>query len=204
MSRTLSAKQVLSIKYKTIRLGGIWDDCVGEIGRTGVVFFWGNSGNGKTSAVVSFCKALCSHGKVLYLSKEEGVDLTMQQTLRRFGMAECGSRFQIDGRMTFEELDERLSKPRSAEFVVIDSFQYLQMSYKEYIAFKERHRNKLLIFVSHADGKRPDGRTATKVMYDAALKIWVEGYKAFSKGRYIGPAGECTIYEEGARRYWGG
>lgn len=103
----------------------------------------------------------------------------------------------------FGSLDERLSKPRSWDFVVIDSFQYTQMSYKEYIAFKERHRNKLLIFVSHADGKRPDGRAASKVMYDASLKIWVEGYKAFSKGRFIGPTGECTIYEEGARKYWG-
>ncbi len=204
MTRTLSAKQVLAIKYKTIELGGIWHDCVGEISRTGVVFFWGNSGNGKTSAVISFCKALCAHGKVLYLSKEEGVELTMQETLRRYGMSECGTRFQIDGQMTIAELDEKLSKPRSANFVVIDSFQYTQMSYKEYIDFKERHRNKLLVFVSHADGKRPAGRSATKVMYDATLKIWVEGYKAFSKGRFIGPTGECTIYEEGARRYWGG
>lgn len=79
----------------------------------------------------------------------------------------------------------------------------MQMSYREYLAFKERHCNKLLIFVSHADGKRPDGRSATKVMYDAALKIWVEGYKAFSKGRFIGTTGECTIYEDGAQRYWG-
>ncbi len=71
MGRTLSAKQVLTIKRRTIRLGGIWDDCVGEIDRTGVVFFWGTSGNGKTSAVVSFCKALCAHGKVLYLPLEE-------------------------------------------------------------------------------------------------------------------------------------
>lgn len=205
MGRTLSAKQVLTIKYRTIAPGGIWADCVGTIGRSGVIFFWGNSGNGKTSAVISFCRELCRLGlRGLYLSKEEGVDLTMQETLRRFNMAECGSRFQIDGRVTIEELDERLSKPRSADFVVIDSFQYVQLSYKEYIAFKERHRNKLLIFVSHADGKRPDGRSATKVMYDAALKIWVEGYKAFSKGRFIGPTGECTIYEEGARRYWGG
>ena len=127
----------------------------------------------------------------------------MQRTLRRYDMDEFGSRFQIDGRMDVGELDERLSKPRSADFAVIDSFQYTQMSYRDYIAFKERHRNKLLIFVSHADGKRPDGRAATKVMYDASLKIWVEGYKAFSKGRFIGPTGECTIYEEGARRYWG-
>lgn len=205
MSRTLSAKQALTIKHRTLRPGGIWDDCVGEIGRTGVIFFWGNSGNGKTSAVISFCRALCMQGlRGLYLSKEEGLDLTMQQTLRRYDMAACGSRFQIDGRMSIEQLSERLSKPRSVDFAVVDSFQYTQMSYREYLAFKERHRNKLLLFVSHADGKRPDGRTAMKVMYDASLKIWVEGHKAFSKGRYIGPKGECTIYEAGARRYWEG
>ena len=204
MARTLSAKQVLTIRSRTIAPAGIWADCVGQISRTGVVFFWGNSGNGKTSAVVSFCRELCRLGlRGLYLSKEEGVELTMQHTLRRYDMDEFGSRFQIDGRMDVDELDERLSKPRSADFAVIDSFQYTQMSYRDYIAFKERHRNKLLIFVSHADGKRPDGRAATKVMYDASLKIWVEGYKAFSKGRFIGPTGECTIYEEGARRYWG-
>ena len=41
-------------------------------------------------------------------------------------------------------------------------------------------------------------------MYDASLKIWVEGYKAFSKGRFIGQTGECVIWPEGARRYWAG
>ena len=39
-------------------------------------------------------------------------------------------------------------------------------------------------------------------MYDATLKIWVEGFKAFSKGRYIGPKGSLTIWPEGAMRYW--
>ena len=113
MGRTLSAKQVLTIKRRTIRLGGIWDDCVGEIDRTGVVFFWGNSGNGKTSAVVSFCKALCAHGKVLYLPLEEGLGGTTQDAIRRYRADECGSRFQYNDSMSFEEMDERLSKPRS-------------------------------------------------------------------------------------------
>ncbi len=112
MGRTLSAKQVLTIKRRTIRLGGIWDDCVGEIDRTGVVFFWGNSGNGKTSAVVSFCKALCAHGKVLYLPLEEGLGGTTQDAIRRYRADECGSRFQYNDSMSFEEMDERLSKHR--------------------------------------------------------------------------------------------
>lgn len=204
MGRTLSAKQVLTLKRRTIRPGGIWADCVGEIDRTGVVFFWGNSGNGKTSAVASFCKELTQFGRVLYLPLEEGLGGTTQDAIRRCRLDECGRKFQYNATMTFSEMDEALSKPRSWDFVVIDSFQYTQMSYKEYIAFKERHRNKLLIFVSHADGKRPEGRAAMKIMYDASLKIWVEGHKAFSKGRYIGPKGECTIYEKEAKRYWEG
>lgn len=40
-------------------------------------------------------------------------------------------------------------------------------------------------------------------MYDASLKVWVEGYTAFSKGRFIGETGKYTIWQEGADRYWG-
>ena len=205
MARTLSAKQVLAKKFKTIELGGKWNDCIGSIGRKGVVFFWGNSGNGKTSAVVLFCKALCQLGlRGIYLSKEEGTDLTMQNTLRRLGMMDCGRLFQIDGRMSLDELSDRLAKPRSADFCVIDSVQYVQMTYKRFLEFKERHKNKLIILVSQTKGRAPDGRPATRMMYDASLKIWVEGYKAFSKGRFIGPTGEYTIWEDGAKKYWEG
>ena len=38
---------------------------------------------------------------------------------------------------------------------------------------------------------------------DATLKVWVEGYTAFSKGRFIGDTGKYTIWAEGADRYWG-
>nr|DAL37874.1 MAG TPA_asm: hypothetical protein [Caudoviricetes sp.] len=77
------------------------------------------------------------------------------------------------------------------------------MNYREYIRFKEAHRDKLIIFISHAQGKAPRGSAAQSVMYDATLKIWVEGFKAFSKGRFIGEKGEYTIWDEGANRYWG-
>ena len=87
--------------------------------------------------------------------------------------------------------------------MVIDSFQYTQMSFKDYQEFKNRHRDKLIIFISQADGNRPSGRTAVSVMYDATLKIWVEGYRAISKGRYFGSKGYYTIWEERAKVYWG-
>lgn len=202
MSRSLTAKEILNIRRKSITFEGEWGNCIGSIDRQGVVFFWGNSGNGKSSAVISFCKELCKSGKVLYVSLEEGYSLSFQNTLKRFDMDSLGSRFQVLESATAEDLVERLSKPRSAEFVVIDSFQYLGLSYKQYIEFKSKLANKMLIFVSHADGKQPEGRAAKAVKYDAMQKIWVEGFVAFTNGRFIGPTGQAVIWEQGAWDYW--
>ena len=96
----------------------------------------------------------------------------------------------------------RLRRHKSFNIVIIDSFQYTQMTYRDYIQLKEEFPDKLFVFISHARGKNPKGDAATSVMYDADLKIWVEGYVAFSKGRYQGSTGEYTIWEKGAYDYW--
>lgn len=191
------------MKKRTIPLSGAMRDAFGEPERCGVWFVWGESGNGKTSFVMQLCKELARHGKVAYNSLEEGTALTMLNTLRRYRMEEEGSRFQLLDSEPMSDLGERMNRHKSPDFYVIDSFQYTQMTYREYIAFKEAHKNKLLIFVSHAEGKNPSGISAKKVMYDATLKIYVEGFKAFSKGRFFGPTGEFTIWQGGADRYWG-
>lgn len=203
MAKTLSASQVLTVKRRTIQLEGAWGDCLGEIDCAGVVLVWGQSGNGKSSAVMSLAKELTKHGRVLYVSLEEGLATSFQNTIRRYSMQECGARFQVITNESIEDLTARLKKRRSADFVIIDSFQYTQLNYRRYLEFKKANHNKLIIFVSHADGKQPAGRAAVSVKYDADQKIWVEGFKAFSNGRYIGNTGECVIWEEGARRCWG-
>lgn len=202
MARSLTAKEILRIHRQNITLTGEWGNCIGTMDRHGVVFIWGNSGNGKTSAVISLCRELCNFGKTLFVSLEEGFSLSFQNTLKRFDMESCGSKFQVIDKATPEELVQRLTKPRSPEFVVIDSYQYLGMSYKQYIDFKSQLPNKLLIFLSHADGKQPSGRAAKAVKYDAMLKIWVEGYVAHSNGRFIGTTGKAVIWEQGAYEYW--
>lgn len=202
MARSLTAKEILNIRHKTITFEGEWGKCIGTMDRFGVVLFWGNSGNGKSSAVVSFCKELTKFGKVLYVSLEEGYSLSFQNTLKRFDMYSCGSRFQVLDHATAEELIEKLKKPRSADFVVIDSFQYMGLSYKDYLKFKQALQNKMIVFVSHADGRQPSGRAAKAVKYDAMEKIWVEGHVAFTNGRFIGPTGQAIIWKEGAWNYW--
>ena len=204
MKRAYSTNEVLSMRKKSFDFENEWSEAFGNPECKGVWFIWGNSGNGKTSFVMQLCKYLCKFGKVAYDSLEEGCSLTMQNNLRRFGMDTVNRRFQLLDCEPVAELTERLKKRKSADFVVVDSFQYTQMTYKQYLAFKAEHKDKLLIFISHADGKLPSGRSAKSVMYDASLKIWVEGYTAFSKGRFIGETGKFTIWQEGAQKYWGG
>lgn len=196
-------RELLSMKFETLAFEGTWYDAFGTPERRGVWMVWGNTGNGKTSFVMQLCKELCRFGRVAYDSLEEGACLTMQNTLKRFNMQEVNRRFLLLDAEPLDQLSLRLKRQKAPDFVVIDSLQYTQISYVQYIKLKEKHRNKLIIFISHASGKNPDGRVAKKVAFDAALKIYVEGYRAFSKGRFIGPVGHYDIWPEEAARYRG-
>lgn len=201
--RALTVKEILNKKRQTFPFEGKWADAFGQPERTGVWFVWGRSGNGKTSFVMQLIEELCKYDRVALNSMEEGDSLSMRQKLVRHGLSKVGSRFHLLNAEPMSDLKERLARRKSYNIIVIDSFQYTQMSYKDYIQFKEQNKDKLIIFISHAKGSLPRGSAAEGVMYDATLKIWVEGFKAFSKGRFIGPTGEFTIWDEGAARYWG-
>lgn len=203
MGRALTVKEVLSKKRQTFPFDGKWAEAFGRPERTGVWFIWGRSGNGKTSFVLQLIRELCKYDRIAFDSLEEGDSLSMRDKLVRHGLLEVGNRLHLLDAEPMDALSERLSRRKSYNIVVIDSFQYTQMNYRQYIHLKEMHKDKLLIFLSHASGTSPRGSAAVGVMYDATLKIWVEGYKAFSKGRFIGETGEFTIWDEGAARYWG-
>ena len=202
MKRGLCVRDILAKKYQRLPFDGAWAEAFGQPERCGVWFIWGNSGNGKTSFVMQLIRQLCHWDRVVLDSLEEGTSLTMQQNLVRHGLQDVGSRLTIVCE-PMAELTERLARQKSASTVVIDSFQYTQMTYRDYIALKTRFPEKLLIFLSHAAGVGPKGGAAVSVMYDATLKVWVEGYRAFSKGRFIGPRGYLDVWPEGAARYWG-
>lgn len=202
MARAYSPSEILRMKKKRFSFTGDWFDAFGAPEKVGVWFIWGNSGNGKSSFVMQLIRELAKFGKVAVDALEEGQSGTIQDAIRRFDLGE------LDGKVQFlcepmDELTKRLSHRKSPDFIVVDSFQYAQLSYNRYIDFKQANRNKLIIFVSHASGKMPMGRPAVSVMYDASLKVWVEGYRARSKGRYIGEKGYIDVWKEEALAYWG-
>lgn len=202
MKKALSMIDLMRKNREVYAFEGALQEAFGQPEQNGVWFIWGRSGNGKTSFVLQLCKELTRYGKVAYDSLEEGDSLTMQNALMRVGMGDVGRRFILLNE-SLKELDTRLKRRRSPDIVVVDSFQYAHIDLKQYEEFIDQHKNKLIIFVSQADGLKPWGRTAQSAMYSASLKIWVEGYRAISKGRYRGNLGYYTIWAEKAEEYWG-
>lgn len=201
MKKALSMVDLMRKNREVYAFEGALQEAFGQPEQNGVWFIWGRSGNGKTSFVLQLCKELTRYGKVAYDSLEEGDSLTMQNALMRVGMGDVGRRFILLNE-SLKELDTRLKRRRSPDIVVVDSFQYAHIDLKQYEEFIDQHKNKLIIFVSQADGLKPWGRTAQSAMYSASLKIWVEGYRAISKGRYRGNLGYYSIWAEKAEEYW--
>jgi hypothetical protein len=80
----------------------------------------------------------------------------------------------------------------------------MKWTFNEFTELVEMFPTKTFIIIGQAKGKNPKTGTANDIMFDAYIKIWVQGYMAFSKGREIGPnGGVFTIWKEGADKYWG-
>jgi predicted ATP-dependent serine protease len=201
--RAYTVDNILEKKYKRFNFADAWLDAFGQPQTTGVWFIWGNSGSGKTTFVLHLIKYLAGFDRVLFNSLEEGSEATLQDGLLRTGFSRHSREAKnvLIDIMDKGQLDTYLQQPKSPGIVVVDSFQAFGMNYKEYMTFSRKHCRKLIIFISQADGNQPAGSSASKVRYDATLKIWVEGFRAISKGRFIGPKGFYTIWEDGAAKY---
>lgn len=136
MRRALNVRDILNKKYDVFPFEGKWKDAFDTPEVRGCWFVWGNSGNGKTSFVMQLCKELCKYDRVAFNSLEEGTSLTVQNNLRRFGMAEV-SRHLAFIKEDIPTLKIRLRRHKSFNIVIIDSFQYTQMTYRDYIQLKE-------------------------------------------------------------------
>ena len=206
MSQAISIDNILKKKYRKLGFTGEWHEAFGDPVLGGSWFVYGASSNGKSSFVQQLTRYLAELGlNIEYVSLEEGAEDTMQQAALRAEWRSVKRKIRIMEPIEFDDFAERVAKPKSADVFVIDTIQYFgeEVRFKQYLKLRRDNPGKLFIYISHLKGKQPDGKAAMKVMRDSSLKIWVEGYRAISKGRYIGPRGYYTIWEEGASRYWG-
>lgn len=195
---------MLKMKFKIIPFEGRFCESFGQPEANGVWIVWGNSGNGKTTFALQMAKELCKYGKVVYDTLEEGARMSMQDAMKHVHMVHVGNKFQILNRESMDDLKVRLKKRNSPDFIFIDSFQYSGLSKMDVLQLAEEFPTKLFIFLSHADGRNPEGRPAKSIRYHADLKIFVSGFKAFPGGRISkSERKDFIIWEKGAEAIHG-
>lgn len=200
--RAYSPKDVANIKHKVLPFEGKWKDVFGEPEQGDTWFISGASASGKSSFVMQLAKMLCSLGNVLYVSLEEGVGVSMQRRLAQFKMNEVQGSFRITTDGDIDALAERLAKPKSAKFIIVDSYQVAFEAGWEYNLTRDlidRFKHKTFIFISQEDKGKPLGKPAVRLKYKAGVKVRTQGFRAYCQGRYSGNVSEYfTIWEEKA------
>lgn len=204
LKRALTLQNVMDADVKTFDFAGEWLDAFGKPQATGVWLVYGGSGSGKTTFVMMLIKYLAAFGRVLFVSYEEGLSsASLKVTIDRLGLMERQNEVlvTID---SVEELDERLSKQRSPDIVVIDSLELSEFNTVRQIKmFADKYPQKLFIYIGQADGDKPRSELGKAVLFLANQKIYVEGYRAFTRGRSQGEKDAfITIWAERGDKYW--
>jgi len=201
MKRVYSVHNVIDAKFKTLEFEGEWKEAIGNPELTGSWFVYGPPKNGKTSFAMLLSKYLTRFRRVAYNSIEEGFSLSIKMALKRVNMVEVGGKLVLVKKET-NELIEYLSSHKSPDIVVIDSVQFIELTFKEYKKMKAQFPHKLFIYVSHVEGRQPEGLTARKILKDSNVVFRIDRFKAFPISRYGG--GEpVVISEDKAAEYWG-
>ncbi len=185
-------------KNQEIPWEGEWRESFGNIQYNELWFISGASASGKSSFVMQLARELTKYGRVLYGSYEEGVGDSFKKRIQRERMTEKQGRFRIITEDSFEDLMERLSKPKGPKFVIIDSFQESGLTYEQAVALREKFPRKGWIYISQEYKGAPMGKAAARLKYKAGVKIRVVGYKAYCQGRFSGDESKpYTIWEDG-------
>lgn len=203
--RAKSVADIIRYRPRVMAFEGAWRDSFGTPELGGCWLIWGSSGNGKTRFTLQLCKYLTQFGRVAYSSLEEGLSLSFQSAVRSVGMQDVARRFVLLDKEPVWDLRARLAARKSPDVVVIDSVQYSGLNKDGAKSLVDDFPRKLFIFISHADGKNPSGRTAAAIRFHAGVKLYVEGYRIPAPvSRFKNGACEpFTIWDDGAARYWG-
>lgn len=203
--RAYSPTEIENLSIPELPLDGEWEAAFGRPSRYERWFIDGESASGKSTFVMLLSKKLCQYGRVDYVSLEEGTSLSFKNRIQRLRMKEAAGSFKVVTNVTVAEIVERLRRPKSANFVVIDSVQYLDVRSFERLKklLLDRFPRKGFILVSQVYKGRPKGKLADDLRFDCGVKIHTRGYRAYCQGRFTDDAESYyTIWEEGAYKFY--
>ena len=176
-AHSMSAAELGSTFFKTIKLEGMWRKLIGRPTRPYRLMIYGKPGSGKSTLALQYAGYLAEdlNEKVLYVAAEEGLSYTMKEKLSRLKIT--SKNLQI-----VDALPKDISK---YDTVFIDS-----VNHAGYEAEQLRKLNKnvsfVFVFQTTKDG---NFRGSQEYLHDVDTCIKVEGMNAYTeKNRFGAPA----------------
>src|SRR5205085_6996944 len=133
----LNVVQIAQKKYTLVEgLSQRMLDALGHIEDTFTMIIYGGSGQGKTNMTVDVLKELKNVGDMLYISYEEGHGKTIQDLVVRHNLVEVLPNLKFSRGETSEDLVKRLKRKKSPKVIVIDSWQFSNLTIEDYKLLK--------------------------------------------------------------------
>lgn len=203
--KALNVANIVNQVVQRIKFENEWYEAFKQPQDKGVWFIWGGSGSGKSTFIMMLCKILALLGFKVFLNlmEEETDDTDFIDRVSFLEMSDVEGNF-LARSYEYSDLVVYLKRKQSAKVVVIDSATYFFESFDQYKEFKKMFKDKIIIITGHATGKNPRSKLEEDIMYDAKMKIFVNGYLALCKGRTIGPnGGRFIIWQDGYNQLHG-
>lgn len=180
----MNSMDFANMEFDTIGFTGKWLELIGDPSSNFTAMVFGKPKMGKSYLCIDFAGYLArKHGKVLYVAKEEGLDMTLQKKLN-------------DKAVAHHNLDVSSYLPTSLskyDFIFLDSVNRLGLEPRDLNKLKAANPTKSFIFIFQST-KDGNFRGANSFQHDVDVVIEVpEKGKAFQIGRF-NQGGEIEIF----------
>lgn len=191
--RKFTPQSLMDKKYQAVELNAHYKAIMGEIEANCTIIVYGPSTSGKTVFTLQLADYLAEHfGKVFYDSHEEGVNKTVQNRVKNFGIK--SKRLHICDSYEWDELVEEVDRCKY-RVVVRDSIQMSGMTAAQLKAFRAKFAKRKIIFIMVSFGEKPmSTKGANDLLHDSDVKIFIKGGKLTSLSRYLGEPAHAVLY----------
>lgn len=181
----MNSMDFANMEFQTIGLRGKWRELIGDPSSNFTAMVFGKPKMGKSYLCIDFAGYLArNHGRVLYVAKEEGLDMTLQQKLN-------------DKSVAHPNLDVASMLPKSLtayDFIFLDSVNRLGLQPEDLNLLKAQNPTKSFVFIFQTT-KSGNFRGANSFQHDVDIVIEVpEKGKAVQMGRF-NQGGEISIFD---------
>jgi hypothetical protein len=180
----MNSMDFANVEFNTIGLTGKWLNLIGDPSSNFTAMVFGKPKMGKSYLCIDFAGYLArQHGKVLYVAKEEGLDMTLQMKLN-------------DKDVAHPNLDVASILPADLsgyDFIFLDSVNKLGLTPDDLNKIKAKNQSKSFVFIFQTT-KQGNFRGENSFQHDVDVVIEVpERGKAVQMGRF-NQGGEMRIF----------